>query len=1075
LPEEQKPTFGKYEVHEILGEGGMGRVWRGFDPDLEVPVAIKELKEQFRDTNNLERFYREAQIAAKCRHQNIVLITDLSKSPPYFVMEFLEAQELSVYVHKGKPLTLDRMVNVLGQVCDGLGFLHKRGIFHRDLKPPNVMLLADDVVKIADFGISKAPFGQKTMTQVIMGTIPYMSPEQITTPSSVDSRVDIWALGVILFELTQRKHPFPGEGDINTIFHIVHSEHAPFGDMPPSLAEPLKALITRALKKSPEERIASTKEFKALLRDLLKHADDPATIVFPHQPPTDSTVVLSAADIPMAIDPELVEKAKALVAEIESIPKEIQAVIKEPAYEKAAERAKMTRQLLEEGDLGRIESAIHGLESQKAAIQQEIQAGFDRLLSRAETALAKGRESEAAKHFRQVGEGDPSRTEAKEGFDRALLGLMNRGRRHQSQGNPTAAVKVWRELLELEPSHEDAARLIQEVEDEKTVREEADRALDQARKALEKGRPEEVEIALRPLLEREPEHPEALGLQARAREMLEEATRTLHADALRTEGRQFLGRQDFSQAKISFSTLLELVPGDTESQEALKTIEAAEEQERRAAGGHKIAEEAEAALQGADFSRAVGLFEEALEALPGDREIQNRLQAAQRRLEALLGAEKTAEARENESDLPAAVQIWEQVLKLQPSHPRASNEIARLTGLIERADRQKRGEEEAKRQAAEKKRKEEEAKRLAAEKKRKEEEAARHRAAEEAWREVAGLVSSIREIPAEDHPLLGGDLARTAVGAAGKAEAAHEKADAEEIRAQAKGLRKALEKIQARRKEVLAEKAAGIESAAAGLEEVLRPAASQLKEAAVRSAREAVARAKKDAGGPNLHPLDGHVTALKRARESILKEIQAALKAARETVRLAREALESAATKNRRVVDRRPDLKKKIGALKKEAAAAGSVQSLEKLGSLAKNLEAARAQVPTDPRRFLPHMLAAAGVVVAAASFLVWQQIQAGMRHDYLVQVVPWGRIVSIQSDSGEEVSPPAGESPFHRLALIPGTYTITLENVATGETESLTATIPDDAGGTVRLEGLDYKEGIRQLMNRDPYFEEAP
>src|SRR5262245_26487891 len=80
--EPPKPVFGKYQVQDLLGEGGMGRVWRAFDPDLEVPVAIKELKEQFRDQANLERFFREAQIAAKCRHQNIVLITDLSKTPP---------------------------------------------------------------------------------------------------------------------------------------------------------------------------------------------------------------------------------------------------------------------------------------------------------------------------------------------------------------------------------------------------------------------------------------------------------------------------------------------------------------------------------------------------------------------------------------------------------------------------------------------------------------------------------------------------------------------------------------------------------------------------------------------------------------------------------------------------------------------------------------------------------------------------------------------------------------------------------------------------------------------------------
>ncbi len=1024
----------------------MGRVWRGFDPDLEVPVAIKELKEQFRDANNLERFYREAQIAAKCRHQNIVLITDLSKDPPYLVMEFLEAQELSIYIQKGKPLPLDRMVNILGQVCDGLGFLHKRGIFHRDLKPANIMLLSDDTVKITDFGISKAPFGQKTMTQVIMGTIPYMAPEQITTPSGIDSRVDIWALGVILFEITQRKHPFPGEGDINTIFHIVHSEPAALGQMPPEIAGPLGECLAHALRKSPDERIPGTKEFKAMLRGLLKQTEDPASIVFPWQPPTDSTMVITAGDVPAAVDPKLLDRARSLIHEIEALPEAIRSVIEGPAWEKAVERARMSRRVLEEGNAGGIESAIRGLESQREAIQEAIQAGFDRLIAEAETALGKGREAEAAALYRRVAAGDPSRAEAIDGVERASQALITRGRRLRSQGNLPGAMDAWRQILGWEPAHPEALRLIEEVEGEKAAAEAESRGLEAARGALDAGRPEEVAAALRPVLDRKADHAEARRLEAEALRAIEEATRTLHADALREEGRRFLKARDLARARISFTTLVEIVPRDPEAIEALAAIERGIEEQRRLDEAKRTVAEAEAALQVADFRRAVGLFESALERVPDDREIRKRMQTAQRRLDALLNAESEAGQREKAGEIGSAIQVWEQVLKLQPSHARAGGEISRLRAETAR-------QEDAIRK----------------------EEAARRAVVQRAYAEHASAVEAYRAIPTQDHALIGAAWVARASEAAAQMEKAREKSDEVAVRDGAEALRQALSRIEARRKELLAKKAAEIEEAARAVERALEGGTAGLSESVVRSAREALAKARREAGGPALHPLEAHPGALKRAAESIQREIQAALKGAREQVRTAKEALEAAAAKNRRAVAGRPDLAKKIDALLKQAGSAGASVSIGDLGKLAGGLEAARAQVPTDPMRFLPHALAIGGAIAAAGAFLVWQYIQAHTEHELLLRVAPWGSIVSMVSEGGAQAQAPPGESPFHEIRLLPGRWTITVENGVTGVRGVVTVSVPGDAEGRVQLEGPDYREGVRRLVEGDPFFEEGP
>jgi serine/threonine-protein kinase len=1045
LPEGEKPTFGKYQVLELLGEGGMGRVWRGFDPDLEVPVAIKELKEQFRDQNNLERFYREAQIAAKCRHQNIVLITDLSKDPPYFAMEFLEAQELSIYIHKGKPLSLDRMVHILGQVCDGLGFLHKRGIFHRDLKPANIMLLPDDTVKIADFGISKAPFGQKTMTQVIMGTIPYMAPEQITTPSGVDARVDLWALGVILFELTQRKHPFPGEGDINTIFHIVHSDHAPFGEMPPEVAEPLRAVISQALRKNPEERIGSTKEFKALLRGLLKDVEDPEEIVFPWQPPTDSTMVLSAADVPLLVDPELVERARSLIQEIEGLPEAMRAVIESGTWEKAAERALLSKQVLAEGDPIGIQSAIRGLESQKAAINEAIQAGFDGLVARAETALGKGQEAEAAALYRQVSEGDPSRAEAVDGYERAIQALITRGRRNQSQGNLTAAVEAWKEVLIREPRHGEAARLIKEVEGDRDRRERTARALAAAGEAIAAGRPEEAQAAVKAVLAEDPKNAKALELRACAQKMIEEATRTLHADALREEGRRFLQARDFDRAKISFSTLIEIAPGDPEAGKALEVIASALEQAQRDEQALGIAADAEAALQRSDFQAAVGLFEMAVEGLPGDPEIARRLQTAQRRLDALLNAESEAGQREKGGDLSGALQVWEQVLKLQPGHPSAKQEMDRILAL------QRTAEEQREKKAA-----------------------SARRAAEAAWNEFHAEIESFRAIPPQDHKLLGTDIVGRAVGALEQMEAARKKGDEPALRDGAAALRRGLEKIESRRRELLGKKAPQVEAAAAAVEEALGPVAARLKEAVARGARESIARARKEAAGPAIHPLDAHVAALARVLDGIHRETQGALKDARARVGGARERLLAASTKNRRAVAKRPGLSSRIEGLVRQAGAPATGLSLDALEKLADGLDQAGKEIPTDPLRFLPHMVALAAALAAAGGFAGWRYLQAHTAHPYLLAVAPWGSIVSIDSEAGERAGVPEGESPFHRLELLPGTWTITVQEGLTGKRGTITATIPGDTGGEVRLGETDIDEGIRELLEIDPWFSEV-
>jgi tetratricopeptide (TPR) repeat protein len=1138
LAEEPKPNFGKYQVQGVLGEGGMGRVWRAYDPDLEVTVAIKELKEQFRDQANLERFFREAQIAAKCRHQNIVLITDLSKSPPYFVMEFLEARELSTYVHKGVPITLTQLVRILSQVCDGLGFLHSRGIFHRDLKPANIMLLKDDVVKVTDFGISKAPFGQATMTQVIMGTIPYMSPEQITTPGKVDGRSDLWALGVITYELTQRRHPFPGEGDINTIFHIVHSPPAAFGAMPPKVEGPVQQLLTKALQKSPDDRIRSTEEFKVMLQGLLRGVPDPDSVVFPYQEvaaTSTSTSIITEEELLKAI----AKRAFVLVEEIESLGPERKAVLTKRVLDNAAEVARMARVLVAERNLLGLEAVLKDLETQKGLLEAGVREGIGRLRGEAEAHAKALRHPQAAEAWSKILALEPNDSAAKQGLEqvrkglalaqreaeslRAVVGHVARGREIEGRGNYPDAIAEYKKALSLQPGNPDATRALHDAQKRLEARNEAAAHLDHAREALKQHKPQEILFYAQKVLAIDAGNEEAKRLVAEAASI--QGTIELAAQ-MRTEGRQFLAGGDLESARRSWGTVLEVEPGDREATEALRKIEQiAREQQGRQAGLQK-AGEAEVAMKAQEYEKAIGIYKDAERLAPGDPAVQRGAEAARKAIEDLRSAEKGAAEREKSGDLAGAIQAWEKVLTLQRAHPSASKEVERIRGLV-------RKEEERRRSEADRRRAEEEARRLVASRQQEigtalealgeEMGAAREalderflgairdlvgrsrkatsatelralegalaeigaarkglreavqRSADAAFESVAAPAAIIRETPEEDFEAIGSGLMSKAKEALSRLDAAHGAGDLKGIRDQARAVQSASQEVAQKRDAAVAKGAAAIREATAALEGALKPSEKNLKEATVRHAREAIARAARDATGPRLKPMSADVEALRAARESLLKEIQDNLRSLREKVHSGRAALEAAVSKNRRAVLKSADLSKRVDALIRESAGPATIESLDQLSRLVKDLDALRAQVPMDPLRFLPHAAAAAGVLLAAGGFLAWKHIQGSTTHDYRLQVSPWGKIVSIQPESGPAIPPPPGESPFHDLKLVPGKYTVTVENPSISGTGSIVVEIPAQHEGAVKLTAPDVKQGVRQLVSRDPFFAQAP
>lgn len=240
----------------------MGVVYKAVDPEIGRLVGIKMMTSAvINDPDLLKRFYREAQSAGKLQHPNIITIYDLGvhDATPYLVMEFLEGESLDATIKSRRNMSLEDKLNIAIQVCNALAYAHERSVVHRDIKPANVMLLKDGTVKIVDFGIARMGGDKVTRTGQVMGSIQYMSPEQING-AHVDQRTDIFSAGVLLYQLLTSVLPFEGKDTGDTLLKIIHGAPPPLSQFLQQYPPELETIVLRALAKDPEERYQSGTE-----------------------------------------------------------------------------------------------------------------------------------------------------------------------------------------------------------------------------------------------------------------------------------------------------------------------------------------------------------------------------------------------------------------------------------------------------------------------------------------------------------------------------------------------------------------------------------------------------------------------------------------------------------------------------------------------------------------------------------------------------------------------------------------------------------------------------------------------
>jgi serine/threonine protein kinase len=230
-------TIGRYKVLSLLGRGGMGQVLLARDPAIDRLVAIKLLREEFDNPELRERFMREARSAGRLRHVNIVTIFDVGEhdNQRFIAMEYVEGENLSNLISRKAALSVSRKIQVMDELSAALQYAHRAGIIHRDIKSRNIMLDADGVVKVFDFGIARIS-GSESDTQpgVLLGTLNYMSPEQVMGRPDIDARTDMFSAGLVFYELLAYRQAFPGGLDTGILNKIISDGPEPLLSIDPA-------------------------------------------------------------------------------------------------------------------------------------------------------------------------------------------------------------------------------------------------------------------------------------------------------------------------------------------------------------------------------------------------------------------------------------------------------------------------------------------------------------------------------------------------------------------------------------------------------------------------------------------------------------------------------------------------------------------------------------------------------------------------------------------------------------------------------------------------------------------------
>jgi serine/threonine-protein kinase len=602
--------IGRYELQAELGSGGFGRVFRAHDPIVGRQVAIKILLSTG-DPELLVRFRNEAGATGKLRHRNIVVIYDFGEHEglPYLVMELLEGQDLEHVLSSRRPMSLLQKVDVMRQMASGLHHAHSFGIVHRDVKPANVMLMADGTVKIMDFGIAllnQATAARITPQGSLIGTFPYMAPEQFQGESS-DSMTDIFALGVTCYRFLTGVHPFQAEEMASVMFNIVNKTPEPIRSLLPECPEALENVVFRMLAKDREQRYQSLED---ALFDL-----EPIGVEL--QKERVEELVSNARSM---IERDELHEAQACIREALGIQpgstparqlrEQLQYLLKEKAVRpQVAALMEAGRQHLRacnyEQAIQQFESALK-LDKSNTDIKQlirEAQAAWDqrrradRLVKDAQHAFEAGDLTAAKKNVSDALSAFPDHESGKKLLAEVGLRLARRERENQLRERLNQAKRLLLVesfdaaidlLITLEsdfPESEEVHRVLKEAlaERDARIREQELRAgTEKVKRLLKEQRFEEANALLSRLVPQFPESKELASLFSYTREELRARAEAAAVAAISREAGELISRGSFDQAMEKIRAGLTDYPHAGSLRELLQTAESAKAERARA-------------------------------------------------------------------------------------------------------------------------------------------------------------------------------------------------------------------------------------------------------------------------------------------------------------------------------------------------------------------------------------------------------------------------------------------------------------------------------------------------------------
>jgi serine/threonine protein kinase len=475
LPE----VIGKYRIERFIESGGMGDVYLARDPALDRPVAIKFLREGFDNEEMRERFEREARAAGRISHPNIVTIYEFGECDrrPFIAMEFVRGEPLSKRIRRHESMPTVRKLELMEGLCAGLAHAHKAGIVHRDIKPANLMVDTDAPLKILDFGIVRMAGSGLTSHGVLVGTVNYMSPEQISGLGTIDHRSDVFAVGAVMHEIFTYQRAFPGEMT-DVLYKIVHVKAESAGALMPGLDPAIVRAIDLCLDKSPDRRY---QDLSLLRRDLarIRHRlelEDPET----HGHSIGHSAAVARG--PQKSGQRSGQKTTPIVPP--PVP------VRDQVAARQQEAARLAKARAEEAEKARVarEQADKAMQEEARRAREEAQ--------RAEAEQAARVAAERKAEAQRQQEAEQARLDAERRAREAVEPQLASARELFAREDFTAASRIVQGVLQQIPTHPGARALELEIVRGVELRAKATHAVEQARQAFE-TRPVDALDALR--------------------------------------------------------------------------------------------------------------------------------------------------------------------------------------------------------------------------------------------------------------------------------------------------------------------------------------------------------------------------------------------------------------------------------------------------------------------------------------------------------------------------------------------------------------------------------------------------